>query len=100
MSINYSAPVETVIEILEQLANDHSHVLNEPAPEAFLETINCDHGYLRFTLYYWHQMPSPREHLIINSELQIEMIERFSHQGIRLANPTQDIIMHRGLAAA
>jgi potassium efflux system protein len=100
VSINYSAPVETVIEILEQLANDHSHVLNEPAPEAFLETINCDHGYLRFTLYYWHQMPSPREHLIINSELQIEMIERFNHQGIRLASPTQDIIMHRGLAAA
>lgn len=99
VSVDFNASVETVLDILIQVAIDHALVLEAPVPEAFLERINSDHGYLRFKLYYWHHMPSPREHLIINSELQIEIIKRLNHQSIGLASPTQNIITHRGFAA-
>ncbi len=98
--VNFDAPAEVVIDTLVQAAIDNENVLEDPVPEAFLEKINCDAGYLRFELYYWHQMPSPRERLVYNSALQIEIIRRLKEQGIRLASPTQNIITHTGPAVS
>lgn len=100
IGVYFNAPVNTVIEILAQVAADHPKILKEPEPEAFLERINCDRGYLRFNVYYWLRMNSPRDRLIVESALRMEIINRLSTQDVHLAGPTQDIILHRGSALA
>ena len=98
IGVYFNAPVDTVVEILVQVAVDHPKILKEPEPEAFIEHINCDRGYLRFNVYYWLRMRSPRDRLVVESELRMEMINRLSAQGVDLASPTQDIIFHKGSA--
>jgi len=100
IGVYFNVPVDKVIEILVQVAVDHPKILKEPEPEAFIEHINCDRGYLRFNVYYWLRMRSPRDRLAVESELRMEMINRLSAQGVDLASPTQDIILHRGSALA
>jgi small-conductance mechanosensitive channel len=92
VGVDFFAPVEDVMDTLVQVAQDHPEVLDDPIPEAFLENINCDNGYMRFNLYYWHAMQSPRERLLFNSALQVEIIKRLKVLGIALASPTLNII--------
>ena len=100
VAVSFDAPLDDVMDTLVQVARDHPNVFDDPVPEAFLESLNSDNGYLRFELYYWHELHSPRDRLFFNSALQVEIIKRLRAQGIELASPTQDIITHRGPAAA
>ena len=99
LGVDFTAPLDVVQGTLVQVALDHPEVMDKPPPEAFLEHVNNDAGYLRFNLYYWHTMHSPRERLLINSALQTEIIHRLRAKGIELASPTQDIITHSGAPA-
>ncbi len=92
VGVDFFAPAEIVMATLVEVAQDHPEVLDEPIPEAFLEDINCDNGYMRFNLYYWHLMQSPRERLLFNSILQVEIIKRLKLLGIELASPTLNVI--------
>jgi small-conductance mechanosensitive channel len=95
VGVYFNAPPDKVVETLVQVAADHPKILNEPEPEAFIENINCDRGYLRFNVYYWLRMRSPRDRLDVESSLRKEIIHRLNAHGIELATPTQDIILHR-----
>lgn len=95
VGVYFNAPPDEVVEILVQVAADHPKILDEPKPEAFIEDINCDHGYLRFNIYYWLRMRSPRDRLTVESALRKEIIHRLNTNGIELASPTQDIVLHR-----
>ena len=95
VGVYFNAPPDKVVEILVQVAADHPKILNEPKPEAFIENINCDRGYLRFNVYYWLRMRSPRDRLTVESALRKEIIHRLNDHGIELASPTQDIVLHR-----
>lgn len=100
LGVDFTAPVDVVIATLVQAAVDHPDILDEPKPEAYLETINNDHGYLGLKLYYWHEMHNPREGLAFSSALQIEIITRLRAQGIELTSPTQNVITHSGSAVS
>jgi small-conductance mechanosensitive channel len=95
VGVYFNAPPDKVVEILVQVAADHPKILDEPKPEAFIENINCDRGYLQFNVYYWLRMRSPRDRLIVESALRKEIIHRLNVHGIELASPTQDIVLHR-----
>ena len=95
IGVYFNAPPDKVVEILVQVAADHPKILENPEPEAFIENINCNRGYLRFNVYYWLRMRSPRDRLEVESELRKEIIHRLNTHGIELATPTQDIVLHR-----
>jgi potassium efflux system protein len=95
VGVYFNAPPDKVVEILVKVAADHPKILDEPKPEAFIENINCDRGYLQFNVYYWLRMRSPRDRLIVESALRKEIIHRLNVHGIELASPTQDIVLHR-----
>ena len=50
VGVYVDAPADKVLEILVQIAADRQKILDEPEPEAFIEHINCDRGYLPLSI--------------------------------------------------
>lgn len=88
VGVGYNSDPEAVRRLLLEAATQHTHVLNEPAPDV----IFTDYGdnSIDFTLRVWTEA---RTHAptLLKSDLYFFLFKRFSEEGIELPFPQRDL---------
>ena len=89
VGVAYGSDVQLVKDLLEQVADAHSHVLKEPERRVMFEDFGD--SALTFELLFWANLknePGPRE---IRSDLRFAIDKAFSEHNIVISFPQRDI---------
>ncbi len=89
VGVVYGTPTEPVIQILQEVAEQHIRVLD--APEAFVWFTNFGDNSLDFELHFFLVFRTVTEQKRIQSELRLEIERRFRDAGIVVAFPQRDV---------
>lgn len=89
VGVMYGSPTEKVVEIMQQVAEEHIRVLD--APEAFVWFTNFGDNALEFELHFFIVFRSATEQKRIQSELRLDIERRFRDAGIVVAFPQRDV---------
>jgi len=94
ITITYDTPPEKVrraLEIIKEILKDHEGMREEFPPRIFFNDFNdCS---LNILMLYWYHPPDYWAFQAFNEKVNIEMLERFSAEGIEFAFPTQTIYL-------
>jgi small-conductance mechanosensitive channel len=89
VGVAYGSNVKTVRQIMEQAANEHAEVLNDPPAVVFFEDFG-DNA-LIFDLKLWIDSGEERDLRRIRSDIRFRLEELFDEAGIVVAYPQRDI---------
>ena len=89
VGVAYGSPVIRVRELIQQAADEHEHVHNEPAPLVIFDDF-ADSS-LVFVLYFWVDAKGERDLRVIRSDLRFRIVELFEENDIVIAFPQQDV---------
>lgn len=85
----YGTDPKTVMDILTESASRHGRICKDPAPFAVFEDFG-DNA-LIFTVYFWLDMRSGVNSMVIASDLRLMIDKRFNEEGIGIPFPQRDI---------
>ena len=86
IEVAYDSDVELVKKILLETANSHSKVMSEPEPVVLLRGFG--ESAIKFEL---RAFVNEKFSLFIQSDLNFEVLKKFSDQGIEIPFPKRDI---------
>mgnify|MGYP000097251642 FL=1 len=89
VGVAYGSDVKVVRQLMEQAANEHPEVLNEPPAVVFFEDFG-DNA-LIFDLKLWIDSGEERDLRRIRSDIRFRLEELFDEAGIVVAFPQRDI---------
>lgn len=87
MGVAYSSDLEAVRRVMSAAANAHPGTLKEPAPEVRL--VSTTDSALEFQVLVW--IPDPRERGRIESDLRLDIVERFRAERITIPFPQREV---------
>lgn len=90
VQVAYGSDVERALAILEELARKEPRVIADPAPRAFLASLD-DSG-LSLELGFWIADPN-NGNLDIRSSINLGILRRFAAEGIQIPFPQREIRM-------
>jgi small-conductance mechanosensitive channel len=77
------------MDILTEVAGRHGRVCKDPAPFAVFEDFG--HDALVFSLYYWIELGSGANPVVIASDLRLMVEKRLGESGIHIPYPQRDM---------
>ncbi len=86
--LSYDTPPEQVskaVDIIKDILNDHEGMQERLPPRVFFNEFNPDS--LNIFLIYWYHPPRRWKALAFDEQVNMEIIRRFSEEGIKLALP-------------
>lgn len=89
VGVAYGSPVEDVNRILEEILEEHRHILDRPEP--FVRFMEFGDSALLFRAYFWVRLGQTGDRLRIQSELRFRIDQRFREAVIEIAFPQRDI---------
>lgn len=89
VGVAYGTDPKTVMDILAESAGRHGRICKDPAPFAVFDDFG-DNA-LMFTLYFWLDMRSGVNSMIIASDLRLMIDKRFNEAGIGIPFPQRDM---------
>lgn len=89
VGVAYGTDPKTVMDILTESAGRHGRICKDPAPFAVFDDFG-DNA-LIFTLYFWLDMRSGANSMIIASDLRLMIDKRFNEAGIGIPFPQRDM---------
>jgi small-conductance mechanosensitive channel len=89
VGVAYGSPVKRVRDLIQQVANEHEHVHNEPSPLVIFDDF-ADSS-LVFVLFFWVDATGERDLRVIRSDLRFRIVELFEENDIVIAFPQQDV---------
>lgn len=89
VGVAYGTDPKTVMDILTESASRHGRICKDPAPFAVFEDFG-DNA-LIFTLYFWLDMSSGVNSMVIASDLRLMIDKQFTEEGIGIPFPQRDI---------
>ncbi|WP_168205368.1 mechanosensitive ion channel domain-containing protein [Bythopirellula goksoeyrii] len=89
VGVAYGSPVRKVIEILDSTIRNHPKVITEPEPIVLFK--NFGDSALEFEVHFWIQMKRMMEAAKVQSDLRVEIDDRFNEEGIVIAFPQTDV---------
>lgn len=87
IGVDYGTDIQTLEDILLEIAEEEKKVLPEPEPEVFFKE-HADSS-LNFELRVW--IPSPRERIQVRDNIRREIDRRFNEAGIGMPFPQTDV---------
>lgn len=90
VSVAYDAPVDQVIELLQQACQAQPRVLSDPAPLAALSAFGADG--LEFTVNYWFEDPNSGQ-LSLKSDINRAILSALREHGIEIPYPQRVVHM-------
>lgn len=96
VSVAYSADLEKVVALLEEIARSHPRVLQDPAPRA-LVVMFADSG-INLDLGFWISDPDKGTGGL-RSEINMEIWRRFRQEGIEIPFPQREVRILGGAAS-
>jgi len=87
IGVGYHSNAQQVMNLLLDIADQHTHILKNPQPVAFF--LNFDHSSLNFELKFWLDNVNRKKRVI--SDVNCVILDRFTQQGIEIPFPQQDI---------
>ena len=88
VGVSYDSDSRKVEKLLNEIVNEHSKVLKDPAP--FVIFKNFGNDALEFEVYYWFELKSSSG-LKISSDLRHHIAAVFNKEGINIPYPQRDI---------
>ena len=89
VGVAYGSPVRTVIDLLESTIRNHPKVILEPAPIVLFK--NFGDSALEFEVHFWIHMQRMMEAARVQSDIRVEIDDRFREAGIVIAFPQTDV---------
>ena len=96
IGVAYASDLDKVRAAMLAVADAHPGTLKEPAPEVRL--VATSDSALEFQVLVW--IPDPRERGRIESDLRLDMVERFRAERIAIPFPQREVRLLGGAAAA
>ena len=90
VSVAYDAPVDLVIELLQQACQAQPRVLSDPAPLVALSAFGVDG--LEFTVSYWFEDPNSGQ-LNLKSDVNRAILSTLREHGIEIPFPQRGVHM-------
>lgn len=87
IGVDYGTDIQTVEDILLEIANEEEKVMQEPEPQVFFKE-HADSS-LNFELRVW--IPSPQERIQVRDNIRREIDRRFNKAGIGIPFPQTDV---------
>lgn len=87
IGVDYGTDIQTVEDILLEIADEEEKVLPEPKPEVFFKE-HADSS-LNFELRVW--IPSPKERIQVRDNIRREIDRRLNEAGIGIPFPQTDV---------
>ncbi len=94
LGVAYGSSPQQVMEVLTDAASRHGLVCKDPAPFAVFEDFGD--SALIFCLYYWLEIGSGTNRMIVGSDLRLMVEKRFTELGIGVPFPQRDININSG----
>jgi MscS family membrane protein len=89
ITITYGTPpekIEKAIGIIKDVLQDHEGMRPELPPRVFFNEFNPDS--LNILVFYWYHPPRSWESLAFDERVNLEIVRRFTAEGIKFAFPT------------
>lgn len=93
VGVAYGSNTQLVKEILEQVANDHSSILQSPKP--FVRFTDFGDSSLNFAVYFWSRDFTRIEN--VKSDLRFAIDATFRAKGVEIPFPQRDLWIRGGL---
>ncbi len=87
--LSYDTPVEKIeqaVAIIRDILHDHEGMQEELPPRVFFDEFNPDS--LNIYVSYWYHPPSRWKAMQFDEQVNMEIMRRFSDEGIKLALPS------------
>lgn len=88
VGVSYDSDSRKVEKLLNEIVNEHSKVLKDPAPFVIFKNFGDDA--LEFEIYYWFELRTSSG-LKISSDLRHHIAAVFNKEGINIPYPQRDI---------
>ncbi|MEG0821988.1 MAG: mechanosensitive ion channel [Burkholderiaceae bacterium] len=88
IGVAYGSPVRQVMDLLQQAAERHGHVLKAPAPEVLFVNFGADS--LDFALHYWLDLGASTGR-VVASDLRAMIATSFTAAGIEIPFAQRDV---------
>ena len=89
VGVAYGSPVRRVKELIQQAAQEHKGVLEDPLPLVVFDDFGD--SALIFDLYFWVNAEGERDLRVIRSDIRFRIVELFEAENITIAFPQQDV---------
>jgi len=89
VGVDYGTPPALIMDILAEAAGRHGLVCKDPAPFAVFDDFGRDA--LVFSLYYWLELGSGANPVVVASDLRLMIGKRLGESGIRIPFPQRDM---------
>ena len=89
VGVAYGSPVREVERLLQQVVEEHRHVLAQPEP--FVRFMDFGDSALLFRAYFWLRLGETGDRLRIQSDLRFRIDQAFAEAGIVIAFPQRDV---------
>lgn len=87
VGVSYNSDLDTVLKALTEVADDHPKVLRYPAPDVLFVSFGDSSWNMR--LRAW--IEDPKEHPIIQSELNKDIVRKFRKYNVEIPFPQRDL---------
>jgi small-conductance mechanosensitive channel len=89
VGVAYGTEPRTVMDILTESAGRHGRICKDPAPFAVFEDFGD--SALLFSLYFWLELGTGNNPIVVTSDLRLMIEKRFSEAGIGVPFPQRDM---------
>jgi small-conductance mechanosensitive channel len=87
VGVSYGADLQTVLQSLREVADEHSEVLKDPAPEVLHMGFGDSAWNMRLRVW----IAEPHRHPQIRSEINCAIVEKFRRNGVEIPFPQRDL---------
>ncbi|MDH3445889.1 MAG: mechanosensitive ion channel [Deltaproteobacteria bacterium] len=87
VGVSYGSDLQTVLQSLRDVADEHAEVLENPAPEV----LHMGFGDSAWNMRLRAWIAQPQRHPQIRSELNCAIVERFRRNGVEIPFPQRDL---------
>lgn len=87
IGIDYDDDIEAAMELIENVAESHPSVANEPSPKAFVDEFVGD--WVTVRIHYWIPDPERQEEIRVRSEFSTALKAKFEAAGFTLSPPSK-----------
>jgi small-conductance mechanosensitive channel len=87
VGVSYGSDLDTVLESLKEVAEEHPDVLKNPEPDVLLSEFG-DSSW-NMILRVW--IPSPKKYYVFQSEINCNIVRKFREKNIEIPFPQRDL---------
>ena len=87
VGVSYNSDLETVLQSLKEVADEHEAVLNDPKPDVLLRSFGDSSWNMLIRVW----IANPKRYHVIRSELNCAIVRKFRERGIEIPFPQRDL---------